>query len=111
VLVNFPPNAVAAHSLKKKGLTIMRHNGAGDEECNARGNHAKGAGVGRAYYDYTEERGPSHYAVEGVTQLAQSHLARLIPSTMILANSDDSSGDDDGDGSEQNDGERGSEQG
>jgi hypothetical protein len=81
----------------------MRHNGAGDEECNARGNHAKGSGVGRAYYDYTEERGPSHYAVDGVTQLAQSHLARLTPSTMILADSDDSSGDDDDDGSEQND--------
>ena len=111
VLVNFSPNAVAAHSLKKRGLTIMRHNGAGDEECNARGNHAKGSGVGRAYYDYTEERGPSHYAVDGVTQLAQSHLARLIPSTMILADSDDSSGDDDDDGSEENDGEKGSEQG
>jgi hypothetical protein len=77
--MGLPGDRFASHSMKRGGQTDMYAGGASMEECNARGNYAKGSMVGSRVYDFSRSAAGSYgMRAEGVAFMGLDEIRRYV---------------------------------
>ena len=77
--MGLPGDRFASHSMKRGGQTDMYAGGASVEECNARGNYARGSKVGSRVYDFSRSAAGSYgMRAEGVAFMGLDEIRRYV---------------------------------